>query len=299
MPAEPTWTLVLPALGHRDPSQLVVLSAELGAARRAIRPGPRHEIAEIVRWRRDHQPGGPERRLGLHQLRRGTRHRPADRGGRGQEGLRGSAPPRCPRSTPTSSRPTRGPGRPTTCSRSWSRCSTGWSSHTGIRARARDPTGGGFDDLGTLDFSSRVHEHPTLDSQDPARTGDPRRPGRGEVDPRIQARRDLVAQEGQARRRRRLVAAAALVVAVVALAFWAVTHSAVAGRRPQGRRHWNRPRDPLDTVVAVAGIRDGQHLLRRRSRTPPVRGCWPCRGSTPMPGSSVTRGSGVAPPGYG
>jgi hypothetical protein len=90
----------------------------------------------------------------------------------------------------------------------------------------------------------------------PGSTGD-READPAEVDPRIQARRDLVAQERHTRRRRRLLIVAG-VAAVVALG-WAVTHSpllAVHKVVAVGTGHV-----PARTVVAVAGIHDGQHLL--------------------------------------
>jgi cell division protein FtsQ len=81
--------------------------------------------------------------------------------------------------------------------------------------------------------------------------------GDAQVDPRIQARRDLVAQERQTRRRRRLLVAGA-VVAVAALA-WGVTHSpllAVHRVVATGTTHV-----PARTVEEVAGIHEGEHLL--------------------------------------
>jgi cell division protein FtsQ len=79
----------------------------------------------------------------------------------------------------------------------------------------------------------------------------------GEVDPRIQARRDLVDQERQLRRRRRLLVLAG-VAGVVAVA-WIVTHSpllAVHKVIAVGTTHV-----PAKAVVAAAGIHAGQHLL--------------------------------------
>jgi cell division protein FtsQ len=78
-----------------------------------------------------------------------------------------------------------------------------------------------------------------------------------EVDPRIQARRDLVAQERTSRRRRRLVVAA-VVVAVAAVA-WGVTHSPLLAVRRvvvTGTTHV-----PAAAVVAASGIHDGEHLV--------------------------------------
>ena len=84
------------------------------ASRHGDRATAEAEIAEIVRWRRENQPGGPNagsvfmnppRRLG-----RATR-RP-----RRVQGAAHRHAPRCRPSTPTSSRPTTA-ARPTTCSR--------------------------------------------------------------------------------------------------------------------------------------------------------------------------------------
>ncbi len=79
----------------------------------------------------------------------------------------------------------------------------------------------------------------------------------GEVDPRIQARRDLVAQEGQTRRRRRLIVVAA-VVGVLAVA-WVVTHSPLLAVHKVVAV--GTPHVPARAVIAAAGIHNGQHLL--------------------------------------
>ena len=118
-------------------------AAELAPRRRATAPRPRPSIAEIVRWRREHQPGGanagsvftnpPGDSAGrLHRRRRA-------------QGPAASAPPRCRPSTPTSSRPTRA-ARPTTCvalmaERAGPRAPT---AH-GVDAACRDPPASGFD----------------------------------------------------------------------------------------------------------------------------------------------------------
>ena len=78
-----------------------------------------------------------------------------------------------------------------------------------------------------------------------------------EVDPRIQARRDLVTQEREARRRRRILVVAAVLVALAVV--WAITHSpllAVHRLVVHGTPHV-----PAAAVVAAAGIHDGDHLV--------------------------------------
>ena len=78
-----------------------------------------------------------------------------------------------------------------------------------------------------------------------------------EVDPRIQARRDLVAQERAATRRRRLLVVAG-VLAVIALA-WGVTYSPLlAVHRVVAR---GTPHVPTAEVVAASGIHAGEHLV--------------------------------------
>jgi cell division protein FtsQ len=82
-------------------------------------------------------------------------------------------------------------------------------------------------------------------------------PPASEVDPRIQARRDLVAQERQARRRRRLLVLAA--IAAVLVVAWVVTHSPLLSVHKViavGTTHV-----PAQAVIAAAGIHEGQHLL--------------------------------------
>jgi cell division septal protein FtsQ len=90
-----------------------------------------------------------------------------------------------------------------------------------------------------------------------SQTLDTRPPPTSEMDPRIQARRDLVAVERRTRRRRRLIGLA-VVVGVLAVA-WVVTHSpllAVHKVIAVGTTHV-----PAQAVLAAAGIHDGQHLL--------------------------------------
>jgi cell division protein FtsQ len=78
-----------------------------------------------------------------------------------------------------------------------------------------------------------------------------------EVDPRIQARRDLVAHEHSTRRRRRLVVAAAVVLA--AAVAWGVTHSPLLAVHRLVVK--GTPHVPAAEIVSVSGIRDGEHLV--------------------------------------
>jgi len=86
------------------------------------------------------------------------------------------------------------------------------------------------------------------------------RPGRtddAEVDPRIQARRDLVTRERVARRRHRSLVAAG--VAVLLGLAWAVTHSPLLAVRRLVVT--GTPHVPAAAVIAAAGIHEGDHLV--------------------------------------
>ena len=145
-------------------------------------------IAEIVRWRREHQPGGSERGLGVRQPARRLR-RPAHRRRWGSRAC-GSGARWCRRSTPTSSRPRPAPP-PTTCRargrgpaagarrhRHRASCpSCAWSASTTTVAEAEDDGS-----------STRAESAP-----DPAGRGRRRRPGA-----------EPPAPSGASRRRRRL-----------------------------------------------------------------------------------------------
>ena len=74
------------AYGYRASSvrgSELVVACRVRRRRRDPAEVERAEVAEIVRWRREHQPGGANAGLGLHQPA-GRRRRPADRGGRAE-----------------------------------------------------------------------------------------------------------------------------------------------------------------------------------------------------------------------
>ena len=220
------------------------------------------EIAEIVRWRREHQPGGqnagsvftnpPGDSAGGWSTRPGAR-------------ASASAPPRCRPSTPTSSRPTPA-GRPTTCVAlidevrgAGARRTPASTCTPEVRARSGFAT--------TLERRSRVERPPT--DADRGAAGAP-------IDPRIQAPR-----AGRGRRPTRAAAARcawpSASASLVAGCRWrharrCSTSTAIArrGRRP----HRSTPR-----CAAAAGVRRGDPLLtvdaRRRGRAR----CERCPGS--------------------
>ena len=116
----------------------VVVAAEL-----AVTPGSAEAeqaaVAAIVRWRREHQPGGSNAGS-VFTNPEGDSAGTADRGGR-VEGVPHRARRTCRRSTPTSSRRTRTAGR-TTCARSWSTCARVVAERCGVDAAHRGPPPG-------------------------------------------------------------------------------------------------------------------------------------------------------------
>ena len=109
----------------------------------ALAPGDRAageaELTEIVRWRRAHQPGGTERRLGVHQPARRLGRPPHRR--RRAARASASARPRCRPSTPTSSRPTAGGSADDVHRPHGESSSTGSPRRSGVAPARRDPPG--------------------------------------------------------------------------------------------------------------------------------------------------------------
>ncbi len=230
----------------------------------ATRPRSEAEIAEIVRWRREHQPGGPNAGSVF-------TNPPDDSAGRLIEASRGQGPPRRHGRGLDQARQLH-PGR-----RGW-RADDVLALMVEVRGGSidghrrppppRDPAGRLRREVSTVD---RGFVTQTLGSR-PGRSDD--RPA--EVDPRIQARRDEVERD-QARRRRRWMLGLATVATVLAVA-WLATHSpllAVRARRRRrhaaraGRRGRRGGRDPRRPAP--------RRRRRRRRPGPPARVCrgWP------------------------
>ena len=237
--------------GRRSAPHQVVVRAEL-----ALAPGDRAdaeaEIAEIVRWRREHQPGGQNAGSVF-------TNPPGDSAGRlidaaGLQGPAASAAPRCRPSTPTSSRPTTA-AAPTTSPRSSPRSGAGCATRT---ASSSTPSCG---------WSA---------SRDRTRTAPPasERKPRTSIDPRIRARRVEV-QRDEGRKRLHRLALVGGAVAIVAGLVWLTTTPLldVDSIRVEGADHTDQA-----AVLGALQIKRGDALLTADIGGASRARCCGCRG---------------------
>ena len=275
-----------------------------GAWRRATpRPGEA-EIAEIVRWRRENQPGGQNAGSVF-------TNPPGDSAGRlidaaGCKGLRRRAPPRCRPSTPTSSRPTTA-ARPTTWRRSWPRSGGGWRRQAGVDLHAETRLVG-FDPRSWP--CERRADGPDHEPPPSAPTGGRREHDHHDrtgvvVHPRMRPRRIEVRRDAGRRRLRRAAVLLAVVVAVLAVAtvirspLLDVDRVEVTGGQDDVRRGRRWPPPASAGATPLVGLDTGGGRAARRGpavgrRAPPSRRRWPgtvevTRDASARPAAAVRR----------